>query len=492
MKQAASSLGIVCEDTLFRMQLAADRVRNTIQFGSEHFGLAPHAKYTLEWTLYPSLNKDYFAFINRVRKDWNVNYTIAGPGSFSKIALPQRKLDMYMMSPWFCYASGTALGREQYKDLQKAQIAKVLAVQPDAVTVGMIETNLIPIKMADVKGLEAGLPTGTYGLEITEKQTEGLKTLPWWDSMIKTADGRPFLDTIYANPPYCDLMVYPAPGNYQLKYMLDQIDYLMDKVGFKGIYLDQFNLSFTLNAMGRADYSKWDGHTVDLDSQGEIVKKYTDGAYVGTPARLEIIKHVQKKGGVLITNGHSYARETTGKGVMSFAETEWDVNTGQEILGWNEPPALPTIAEAHLDSPIGLGIRPVRFGKFGEENCAEIIHKWVITFLKNGILYYYYQDTIPETGPGAGEYGELNHMFPFTPVEIHPGWLIGKERTITAKSGTYIWAHKDKPAVLLFDLKGKAKTPDATVTRHKQGWKVDLKMSDWHETAIIESATDKH
>lgn len=492
IRQAESSLGIVCEDTLFRMQLGIERVRNSMQFGTEHFGLKPHERHTFEWTMYPSKDMDYFGFINSVRKEWNVNYTIPGPGGFSKAAVPNRKMKVYMISPWFMYANGTNLSREQFRELQKTQIAKIIAVEPDAIPVGMLETNLIPVKTSDVKGLETGLTPQTYGVEASEVQTDGLKALPWFDSMIKTADGRPYLDTIYANKPYCDLMVYPVVGNYQYKYLLDQIDYLMDKVGFKGIYLDQFNLSMTASAMGRADYSKWDGYTVDLDSQGRIARKYTDGALVGTNARLEIIEHVQKKGGILVTNGHSYARETTGKDVLAFAETEWDINTGQEVLNWNEPPALPAIAEAHLDSPIGLGIRPARFANFGSDHAAELIHKWVITLLKNGILYYYYQDTIPETGPGAGEYGELNHMFPFTPVELHAGWLVGQERIITAKSGTFIWDHKDKPAVLVFDIKGKAKTADVLITQYYQGWQVKIKMADWQETAIIESTSSNH
>ena len=379
-KQSGSSLGIVCEDTLFRMQLVTDRIDNSIQFGTEHFGLAPNAKYTLEWTLYPSKAKEYFGFINRVRKDWNVNYTILGPAAFTKRFVPGRDMNLYIMQPWFLYSNGSALSPEEFKKVQQAQIASVLALQPNAKPIGLIETNLVTLKRSDIKGGEIIPTTETYGLELTPEQAEVFKDSPWNDSMIKTADGRPYLDTYYARPPFLDLMVYPALGNHQLKYMKYQIDYLMDEVGFKGIYLDQFELASTVTGMGRADYSKWDGHTVDIDSQGNIVRKYTDATYVGTPARLEIIKYVQSKGGILVTNGHSYARETNGVGVMTFSETEWDVNTAEEILNWNEPPALPSIAEAHLDSPIGLGIRPNRFGKFGDDHFAEITHKWVITF----------------------------------------------------------------------------------------------------------------
>ena len=130
VRQRDSSLGIVCEDTLFRLQLTVDRTDDSILFGTEHFGLEPHAKYTLEWTLYPSQTKDYFAFINRVREDWKVNFAVPGPATFSVTSLPRRKMNLYMMKPWFLYYNGVALTDAQFRDVQKAQIAKLLASQP--------------------------------------------------------------------------------------------------------------------------------------------------------------------------------------------------------------------------------------------------------------------------------------------------------------------------------------------------------------------------
>lgn len=378
VRQPGSSLGIVVEDTLFRMQFVEDRIYNYVQFGTEHFGLKPHAKYTLEWTLYPSKEKDYFTFVNRVRNDWGLNFTIPGPASFTRAALPQRETKIYIMQPWLDYYNGTGISNESFKALQKDQIAKVLAIDPDAITMGLIETNLVPLKRVDVKGGDSISTDQTYGLKLTADQSATFMESPWYESMIRGTDGLPYVDTVYGRPPYLNMMVYPAPGNYHLKYILSQIDFLMDDVGFKGVYFDQFELANTAGGMGRADYSKWDGHTVDLDSKGVIASKYTDAAYMGTPARVEIIKHVQEKGGIVVTNGHSYAKETAALHALNFSETEWDVNTGEEILNWNEPPALPSIAEAHLDSPVGLGIRPAKFGQFGTDHLAEIIHKWVI------------------------------------------------------------------------------------------------------------------
>ena len=110
--------------------------------------------------------------------------------------------------------------------------------------------------------------------------------------------------------------------------------------------------------------------------------------------------------------------------------------------------------------------------------------------MKNGQLYYYYASVIPKEGPGSGEYGAINHMFPFTPVELHAGWLVGKERIITTVSGSFVWNRPDKPVCLLFGLKGRPKTPDVQMRQRGKAWDVSIKLSDWTEIAVIESAED--
>lgn len=500
LQQPGSSMGMVVEDTLFRLQMEVVRRDNSVEYATRHFGLAPKKSYTLEWAIYPSKDTDFWSFVNRVRKDWNVNYTIVGPCPFGdENIVPGRKGVMYPMNPWWDFEKNQALDAEAYKALIQPKVKKLLAAQPYAIPMAMLDTNLVPY---DTRESNGKIPAGTlglpdsirtgYGVECDKEQTEYIKKTPWWDSVVKTADGRAVIDTYYAPAPYCDLMVYPAPGNYQLKYMLHQIDYSMDVIGLRGIYMDQFNIGIKIEQPGRPDYSKWDGHTVNLKPNGDIEKMYTDVTYVGAPARAEIIKRVRSKGGVVMTNGHPVDRETASLGVQAVAETEWDLSSPEDLLSWNEPPYMPAIAEGQLSSPISLGIRPGRFGEFGKEHWAEIMQKWVITCLKSGTVYYYYAFTIPTSGPGAGEYGIINHMFPFTPVELHSGWLVGKERILTAKSGSFFWDHSEKPIVLAFDLKGYGIKPaKLEMTQKGNGWQVDLGIKDWQETAVITDASEK-
>lgn len=502
IQQPGSSMGLVVEDTLFRLQMEVSKRDNSIEYASKHFGLEAHKSYTVEWTIYPSKSTDYWEFVNRVRRDWNVNYTLLGPCPFGdEYPLEGRKGLLYPMNPWYDFDSNNKmLNAESFKAIIVPKVKKLLAVQPDAIPMGMLNTNLVPFDTRDFGG---NIPQGTldlssalrkgYGLELTADQTEFIKKSLWWDSVIKTDDGRAIIDTYYAPSPYSDFMVYPVVGNYQYKFMLWECDLLMKECGMKGVYMDQFNLAgINLKQPGRCDYSKWDGHTVDLKPNGEIARMFTDGTYVGSSARAGILRHIIDNGGVAMINGHPVERETRGLPVQSFAESEWDLSSPEDLLSWKEPPYVPIIAEGHLSSPISLGIRPGRFGQFGTDNWAEIIQKWVIACLKNGSLYCYYAYTIPTSGPGAGEYGIINHMYPFTPVELHSGWLIGKERILTAKSGSFYWNNPVKPEVLAFDSKGyQIKPENLKMVQHDKGWQVDLKINDWQETAVIKDRAEK-
>ena len=112
--------------------------------------------------------------------------------------------------------------------------------------------------------------------------------------------------------------------------------------------------------------------------------------------------------------------------------------------------------------------------------------KTAICYLRNGMLYYHYGTKIPETGPGAGEYGAINHMFPITPVELGPGFVVGEERVVACVSGTYRWRQERRPKIVVFDIEGRPVAANAEVTKTTGGWNVELTVKDWAEIAVIE------
>ena len=105
------------------------------------------------------------------------------------------------------------------------------------------------------------------------------------------------------------------------------------------------------------------------------------------------------------------------------------------------------------------------------------------------MLYYHYAYPIlPESGLGSGEYGPINHMFPFTPIELHVGWLKGKERIVTAVSIETDWRKPSPPTVLAFDLSGRQVSGEgkAQITGGNGRWHIKLSLNDWSEIVVIE------
>ena len=250
------------------------------------------------------------------------------------------------------------------------------------------------------------------------------------------------------------------------------------------MYIDQFNMAF--NNTQRYSYDVWDSTTVDIDRKtGGIVRRYTDAGLVGTLAQKDLAEYVLSKGQYMLANTFPAVPEMQSIRMHRFAETEWSI----DVFSWDDgamPPISATACKGHLTTPISLGFRAYRYGKNGMENYARVIHKGAIAYLRNGLLYYHYISEIPELGPGAGEYGAINYMFPLTPVELHPGWIVGNERIVTCISGTFQRSGISKPSVLVFDLSGRRVRPHITITQEVDYWQIELKLKDWAEIAVIE------
>lgn len=494
--QAHSSVGLVAEDNLYRLQLGLSRRANVFDMTAGHFGLDAKKACTLEWTIYPRTHQDYWSFINEVRRDWNVNFTIPGPFAYGGLE-KGRKTAIACIGPWMDYDDGAGITREQYKATWAKAVAKLRKDDPNLIVMPKIENNLVAINKQQVPGGEIlpaskGAKGGQYGLELTKEQTAVLANTPFGDSVLRTADGRMIVDTFYAKEPYINLLVHPVKSNARYKAYFEQIDFLMDQVGYNGIYIDQFSLGWgAMDRMDRRTMDKWDGHSVDIDEKtGQVLRKYTDCALAGADARADVLNYILRKGGKVVANSFPCVRETQSLRVFRFAEMENDPLDIPKYLK-AKPPAFASQAKGHLASPIVLGVRPEQWGKVGKAHWSELITKAVITGLRNGLLYYYYEGSIPGKGPGAGDYGPVNHMFPFTPVELHSGCLVGQERIIACVSADLQWQHKEAPVCHRFDLKGREIPHGFQMSRQGDGWLVKVALDDWNEIAVLEESNQE-
>ena len=492
--------GIVAEDTVSRILIDMQLNGNTLVLGNTGVGVGPGKSLTVEWSIYPlrAPALGYFDFINVLREDWHVNDTVPGPFLFSARPLPGLKTRFACVDPWFEYSNGQELTRDEYC----AKVLPVIESQrrefPGIILMAKTETNLVKFDARSVPwGNELPLAYGDrkhkyakYGLYLSPELSAKLKAAtPMADSLLCDKDGNVMMDGYYTyvNKPFINMMPQPAPGNYRFKQMMEQIDFLLEKVKYDGIYIDQFNPTHK----DGISYNKWDGVSVVLDKAGRITSKYYNYAIVGSPARMEIIKRITSAGKVVLTNGHPVTREEQSCGRLSFAEMENDSCNPLTFLD-KKPPEFRYQSMGHLTSPIILNLRPGRYQKPqpGEQDKrALILNKGIITAIRNAQLPYYYGTDQPLTGPDAGSYEVANWLFPFTPVRIDEGVMVGKERTITVISGTFKLRGNARPKVAHFNRYGvPTDASNITVTGTPGDWTATVKLNDWNEIAVFEVA----
>jgi hypothetical protein len=258
------------------------------------------------------------------------------------------------------------------------------------------------------------------------------------------------------------------------------MQFLFDEVGLDGVYMDMFVPSVAM-------YGTWDGRHATLDKRtGCIVEKFANLALLGAQARRKLVEYALSRGKIVITNGHAVSCELQTLPAFRFIEGQHFLDL--PYLRTSGKPALnEALCKGQLASPISLGYSTNRYGDYGEQNAARIVMGHVIAYLRHGLLYYGHNTDIPQDGPGAGEYGPINHMFPITPVRLFEGGIVGKERIITCVSGTYELQKPDKPRILTFDRSGREKDSDATLRQTASGWAVDVRLDDWNGIAVIET-----
>ena len=511
MADSDSRLGFVAEDTISRLQFQAFANGNEGRFQMNNFALAVGATQTLEFGLYPlDAMSDYWTFINRVRDDWGVNHTVEAfefgptkskwdtPGALEPyldrkhIVLGEATGFLDYDNFWIATRLDVAQQRNEYKLNAQAALAAIRAVDPNLKVLGAMEGPFHSLTQGQSQQLFNLLPPAEqvagFPKEMAQAQYNLLLTysLPIMDSVPLSPSGRPWYELYFRNDNWLiALLAYPQGANSKAAEWTDQATFLLDEVGLDGIYIDGGG---PVNAVPTVDQG-WDGISVDINlTTGQITNQFTDFRYViGTNAFIDLHNLVQTREKTLVANGYAYTQEMQSLPVMRFMETgglydPLTITTGQK------PPLIADFYNGHLGIPTALANIPSLYGAGAINNYAEFVMKDLITHLRHGLLYTYFNTEIPQFGSGNGSYDAINAMFPITPVELNEGWIVGQERTVSALSGTYQWNDSQQPQVQCFGLDARESTCSAlTLTDQEGSWTVELTLQDWAEIVVIQA-----
>lgn len=414
-------IGLICEDDLFRNQARlyfADPMTGrppVVGLRTDMLRLAPGETYTVRWSVYPLASSDYYDFINLVRADWGANTKVEGAWLWgydpdAVLAMKDREL------------------RDQFDRL---------GIRIAIVGGGWIDRTSNPRRI----GFGAGVLDDywkDYRRRIRESAVKirracpGARVLVYYNSQRDTSERGPerFRDSWLAdsagrlqstdwngrfNPAYS--MVATMENSFGAA-MLEVADRYMEELKADGLYWDE--MESTRFGAPEIAYNLPDGHSCLID-----VKTHTISREIGiTPLlgeshRLAVIQRVRKKGGLILGNGPACTRSMLASGIQRMVEIQHN-----DVWSY----------EGNLQTPLGyLSTR-----KTAEDT---------VRALKQACL--------PVAQAYEGQ--AAARFFPFTPVELHPGYLLGRERIIAAHPGNYGW--RDTRSLVRIDCFDRAGRP---------------------------------
>ena len=210
--------------------------------------------------------------------------------------------------------------------------------------------------------------------------------------------------------------------------MLAAADRYLDELGIDGLYWDEMEhvgYGFPLLTHNMAD-----GHSCLLDPKTFALQREVGvTTLLGEAHRLAVIDRVRRKGGVVMGNGPPFTRAILATGVPRMVEV-------QHNDYW--------CYEGNLGTPLGYMSSKTEF--------ANVVRGLRLACLPVGTRYDY-------------EHEISRYLFPFTPIELHAGYLLGHQRIVAVHSGSYGWpGQRSLVVVHHFDPRGKRNPGKATTT----------------------------
>lgn len=433
-------IGIICQDAVFRSQatLFYDAEENAVGIMTDKLWLPPGGSYTLRWSVYPVASDDYFDFINLVREDWGSNYTVVGPWAFfspdTVIETPAEELQQMLERlgiNYMVYCGGWVDWKNDTKEQKTIGFGTYVLDEYWASFRGRLHDAIE--KLHQVR-------PGVKCLVYFDTQRDSWPDAPdrYPDSRLMNAKGQQ-LSTEWGGRYSISWSMVATLENSFGKAMLDALDVYLDEIGADGVYWDEMECVSYGGPLIAHDMQ--DSYSCMLDPETYTVDHQIGvTTLLGEGHRLAVIDRVRSKGGFLMGNGPTSTGDLLAKQVQRMVEIQHNDT-------W--------CYEGNLDTPLGYASGRMDFGNF--------VRGVNLATLLVGTRYTYEHEIEP-------------HMFPFTPIELHAGYLLGEERIIATHSGNYGWPGEQCLArVLHFDTEGKMTDKDFPTTIGAEArTKVDL------------------
>jgi hypothetical protein len=417
------TMGLVAEDDIFRVHVRSFQKGGWAGLSDPRMAIPGSSERLVEWSLYDLGDGDYWDFINTVRQDWKVNQTLGWPLVFESGASS--------------YATQYAVGpaRARWVTLQATFPDGKLA-EGTAIEQALPWCNGVARQVQELKGGKVMMYL--HGQICTEQNAANL----YGDSQALKLGGGQVLSP-YSYPV---LVFLPTLTNAYGNALYASVLRALGLTHVGGVYWDE--MSYATERYVQAQ--PWDNCSAEISPESHaIVGLISSVPLLKQPWDGKMVRELQGKGMDLVGNGPAFTRSTMQLMVPRIAETS----------------SYRNLVDLHLSTPWGLANHEL-------DRTVASNMRMTHRILDFGCLMTPFHME-------KERYPWVDALYPFTPVELRSGVLMGKERIVTNRSGVFGWVDGSPFEVLVFDLKGQR------VRALQAGPEVDLKLKPGELAVLV-------
>lgn len=412
-------VGLAAADDVLRQHalLTYDNERRAAGLHDDWFGLPPGGSYTTRFTVYATDTANVFDLVNLIRDDWLTPFEIEGGITFFE---PDAVLaaDETMLRDYLTRMNiSIAMSQGGWVDRQRVLAGdKNLAHGPMVWSDEYAEYRVrLKRAMEKLRAIRPGLRCLVYFDPWLVTGDDLAET--WADSLWRKQDGTPF--RVLASEAFGTNLAYVIPTleNSLGREILSRLPGLyLDELGADGLYWDEMSREFV-----DVDYGQPDGHSYRIDPlTGKIVAAAGAPELASLPFKLALLKAFWDRGATVVANTTPTTMTEQEQQFTRFNENSVPRYPGLIQKCWNYTP----VAYAGWSTYKEPGVDQAAF-------LADIKDK-----LDHACLYLF---------STVGFYPLFTHEnlatyeYPLTPLELDHGVIVGRERILASRSGTFGW-----------------------------------------------------
>jgi hypothetical protein len=436
-----TGLGLLPLNDEFQVHVSNYAADGALGLADNQFVLQPGKSYTAEWAIVPVARPDHFDFINAARRLLDANFTISYCYAFLRGGPSTEKWPDEKFAEFIKLKSANLVCDSIMYPTYKGHYTHGMSFQ-------YVSHDSYKRYVERVRRLAPQAKSCVYFHCFINAEEDAAKKFP--EARVLRSDGS---HADYGQPFYG--IFFPTADNAYGRAIRRNVDIILDDIKADGVYWDELEYSAYAYHFGEP----WDGCSADIDAKTMKIRRLKSSVtLLSQPWRVALIKEIMGRG-PFIANGQPHTRTVARLKFPRFVETG----------------SISNCARAQLHSPIALGDHLT-------ERSEEDAYRNMVAALDYGCVSHWYSDM--QVIPAYETITKF--MYPITPVELHEGYIIGKERILTNRSGLFGWGDASKHEVHVYDDTGR-EVPDfkaPTVERDGATFS-ELRIAEGWSAAIV-------